>query len=125
VSYSVEYRKNVLDFCERDGNTIRKASEVFNLSPTTICNWKNLRKRQGNLQKKKPVRKFQKINIKELERMIKICPDMLQREMAEQFGVVRSSIQDALKKLGIKRKKNSFVQRKEREKKEGILGKNC
>jgi hypothetical protein len=51
--------------------------------------------------------------------MIKTCPDMLQREMAMQFGVARSSIQDALKKLGIKRKKTLlYKERSEKKRKE-------
>jgi transposase len=124
MAYCVEYRERVLEFLSKPGNTLKKTAEVFSLSTNTLSNWKRLRKTTGNLEKKKAEIPQKKINLEELKQILQQTPDKFQRELAEHFGVVRSSIYGALKKLGFTRKKNDFIQRKKRAKKNKIYRRN-
>jgi len=107
MSYSVEYRQDVLNFCERSGNSIRKGSRIFNLSPTTIMKWKRLKK-EGNLSGGTFVRKQRKLDLDALKALLDKNPGLIQSEMATHFGVNRETIYNGLKKIGYKRKKKLF-----------------
>ncbi|GHU14278.1 hypothetical protein FACS189449_10740 [Alphaproteobacteria bacterium] len=51
--YCVDYKKRVLEFWSKPGNTLRKTAEVFGLSTNTLSNWKRRLKETGNLENKK------------------------------------------------------------------------
>jgi transposase len=110
MSYCVKFRQLVLDFCERSGNSIRKASQSFGLSTFTIQKWKRWKK-EGNLAGQ-IIRQQKKLDLESLKELLNKSPDLLQREMAEHFMVNVKTIRNGLKKIGYKRKKKRLYTKK-------------
>jgi len=110
MSYSIEYREEVLNFCSKPGKGIRMAARVFGLSATTIMKWKKWDK-SGNLSGQ-TVRPQRKLDLEALKALLDKSPDLLQREMAEHFGVNVETIHNGLKKIGYKRKKKRLYTKK-------------
>jgi len=110
MSYSIEYRQEVLNFCSKPGNGIRMAARVFDLSATTIMKWKKWDE-SGNLSGQ-TVRPQRKLDLEALKALLDRSPDLLQREMAEHFGVNVETIHNGLKKIGYKRKKKRLYTKK-------------
>jgi transposase len=108
----------VLGFCNKAGNSIRKASVTFGISTNTIMRWKQL-KGSNNLEGQ-TVRPQRKLDLDALKGLLDRNPDLLQSEMASHFGVTENTIRSGLKKIGYKRKKNNLIQGKMRGKEADI-----
>ena len=48
MTYSIDFRKKVLSYCERTGS-ITEASHVFQISRNTIYGWLKLKEKTGEL----------------------------------------------------------------------------
>jgi len=59
MAHDKKFRESVLKFIGT-GHTIREASKVFEVSPTTIMSWRKLRKETGGLSKRPVERKHKK-----------------------------------------------------------------
>jgi transposase len=105
MAHDKRFRESVLKFID-NGHTIREASKVFEISPTTIMNWRKLRKETGVLSKRQVERKHKKIDPVKLLTYYKNNPDSYLTEAAEHFGCSNVAIFKAKKRLGITRKKN-------------------
>jgi len=97
-----------------EGNTISATAAQFSIGETTIKRWKNLRNITGSLEKRPLNRGFKKIDPEKLIAYLEENPDAYQREIAEHFGCVQNAVFEALKRLGISRKKNHKIHRSER-----------
>lgn len=100
MTYSIEFRKEVLRVKQTRGLSYEKTSQLFGVGASTILRWvkrvepKNKRNRQPS-----------KIDMQALVRDVHEQPDAYQYERAERFGVSASGIRWALKRLGMSCKK--------------------
>lgn len=106
MSYDVKYRKRVVEY-KLDGNTLKKTSETFKVSPSTIKEWLKQYRESGHLEKKELKRRHKKIDPEKLKEYVANTPDAYLQEIADEFGCDESSVRKALKKLKITRKKRS------------------
>jgi transposase len=110
MSYSTKFREEVMKFID-EGNSIKRTSAQFSIGETTIKEWKKLRNKTGSLEKRPLNRTFKKIDPEKLIAYLEEYPDAYQHEIAKAFGCVQNAVFEALKRLGITRKKNSCIPR--------------
>jgi len=105
MSYDSKYRRRALEYWA-DGNSIRKTAEVFKVSVSAIQEWKSQLKESGNLEPKKRVETWRKIDPDKLKHYNEEYPDAYLEEIAKEFGCTEAAIRKAFKRLKITRKKN-------------------
>lgn len=110
MAYSPQFIKKVLMLLS-NGNSYRELASKFNISPTTILNWK-----RGIWPKGKRNRPNTKLELLALKNDVEQYPDAYHRERAERLGVKKSCIGDNLKKLGVTYKKNADTPQSRRRK---------
>ena len=81
MTYSIQLRKKILKMQE-NGESFRKLSERFKISPTTITKWKKQLSPYKH-RNKKPV----KIDYEGLKKDIETYPDSYSYERGLRFGV--------------------------------------
>jgi len=123
--HPIELRARVMAALDQ-GMSPTQLAEIFTVSSKTIYNWIKLRKETGELRCKLPptVRSTRKLTPENLTEYLEKHPDHYLREIAEAFGVKQQSVDDALKKFRITRKKNHALQRARREQKERFSKRN-
>ena len=114
MTYSLDFRKQVLKSIN-DGMTFAEAAEFYNLSPTTIQNWKR-RVHSKTTRQTKPY----KIPDDVLLNDVKEHPDDYQYERARRLNCSKSGIGYALKRLNISQKKDLSTSKSVFNKKSGI-----
>ena len=113
MAYSIDFRRCVLDNLE-SGMTWEEVVSVFKISRYTLSRWVKLRKAKGSLKDdQRTPYKMRKINVEVLRAMLERKPDATLKELAQEFNYWPSAIERCLKKLGITRKKNHSLRRKE------------
>ena len=101
MTYSVDFRKKVLQIRGKRGLSIIETGKLFKISPTSIVKWsKNILAKVG--RKKGATR----IDMQALANDIKEHPDSYHYERAIRFGVSIRTIGYALKRLRVTYKKN-------------------
>ncbi|MBO1530420.1 helix-turn-helix domain-containing protein [Psychrobacter sp. F1192] len=100
MTYSLDFRMQVLKSLD-EGMTFAEAAEFYNLSPTTIQNWKR-RIHSKTTRQTKPY----KIPDDVLLNDVKEHPDDYQYERARRLNYSKTGIYHALKRLGISQKKD-------------------
>jgi transposase len=101
MTYSLDFRRQVLKSLD-EGITFVQAAEFYNLSPTTIQNWKR-RFHSKTTRQTKPY----KIPDDVLLNDVKEHPDDYQYERARRLNCSKTGIYHALKRLGISQKKDT------------------
>jgi len=108
MAYDKKYREKVLNYIAK-GNTVREAHRVFEVSESTIREWKKLQKETGKLEPRPLNRKNRKICPNRLIAYITEHPDSYLIEIADVFNCTFSAVSYALKRLKITRKKNGTL----------------
>ena len=119
--YSVDLRKKVVGFV-RNGGGQREAARRFEVSLWCVRDWlarKDLQPQQ------KGVPRQRKLDKEALRAHVRANPDALLRERAAHFGVRISSLEAALKRLRITRKKRRCNTRNAIQKSESPIFGNC
>ena len=98
MSYDIKYRRRALEY-HADGHSIRSTAAVFKVSPSTLQQWKTQIKESGNLEAKKRVETWRKIDPAKLRKYNNENPDAYLVEIAEQFGCGESAVRKAFKRL--------------------------
>ena len=114
MTYSLDFRKQVLKSLD-EGMTFAEAAEFYNLSPTTIQNWRR-RVHSKTTRQTKPY----KIPDDVLLNDVKEHPDDYQYERARRLNCSKSGIGYALKRLNISQKKDLSTSKSVFNKKSGI-----
>ena len=109
MGYDIKFRKRVIEYI-REGHTAKETAATFKVSTFTIWKWKSQLNESGTLAPKKRKETWRKIDPDKLRKYVEEHPDAYQHEIAAAFGVRLYAIQKALKRLGITRKKNHFLQ---------------
>lgn len=100
MTYPITLRKKVLQSLEQ-GMSVRTAAKLYDMSPTTIINWKK------DISIKPIVRAPRKISNDALKQDITDYPDAYYYERAARLSCSKSGIEAAMKRLGYTRKKKS------------------
>src|SRR5699024_5636236 len=100
MTYSLDFRKQVLKSLD-EGMTFAEAAKFYNLSPTTIQNWKR-RVHSKTTRQTKPYKITDDVLLTE----VKENPDNYQYERARRLNYSKTCIHHALKRLGISQKKD-------------------
>jgi len=102
MGYSLDFRKQVFKIKERENLSFQEASDRFGINIRTLFRW------QKNIEPKLTRDKeATKLDMEALVEDVEKYPDAYQYERAERFGVSKSCIHYALKRLKISCKKNS------------------
>jgi transposase len=101
MTYSIDFRRKVLQIRKAKGLSIIKTSELFKISPTSIVKWnKTIMPKAG---RNKPATK---IDMEALAKDVKENPDSYHYERAARLEVGTRTVGDALKRLQVTYKKN-------------------
>ena len=103
-AYPIEFRQKVLEYIEKGGKKV-DAIKLFNIGESTLYQWLRRAKRGELAPKPGGQKKPYKIDSERLREYVAEHPDAFLHEIAEVFGVSHGGIFDALKRLGISRKK--------------------
>jgi len=114
VSYSMDLRERVVEHVRLHNK--KSASEIYKVSRPTINKWLEYEKRYKSLAAGKAEGRRSEIDPVKLKAYIDKHSDHYLREIALEFGVSYVAIHNALKRLGISRKKNDAVLRARRAK---------
>ena len=100
MTYSVDLRKHLLSLKKDKHWTFAKAARELNVSRATLYRWHHKLEPQKN-RNKKPI----KIHDELMRDDVRKHPDSFLYELSERLKVSISGISDALKRLGLTRKK--------------------
>lgn len=123
MPYSLDLRKRVIA-AVRSKNNKTKICEMFNICRQTLYSWLALEESQGSLKPQTGFQKGHSHGIKDLEKFrqfVDLHPDYTQEEMAEHFGVGKSTIGRNLKKINYSRKKRAKLTQKEAKKSDKLI----
>ena len=104
MTYSTDFRRKVLEVKERDGLSSEKTAALFGVGKSSVQRWTE--RLEPCPSRNKPATK---IDMEQLAQDVALYPDAYQYERAERLGCSRRGIGEALKRLSIGRKKNSFA----------------
>ena len=106
MTYSADLRKRVLDFVAAGGSKT-EAAQRFGVNRSTVHAWL---KKPADHQAAKPGSKdSRKFTREQLRQIVDQQPDLLIREMAQQLGVSNNAVGNALRRMDIRRKKNTAL----------------
>ena len=102
MTYSLDFRRKVLDVRERDRLTIAQVAERFAVGKASVMRWlKRIERKPSGFRQRK-------LDLEGLKQDLRDYPDAYQRERATRLGVTQSAIYYALKKkLRVSHKKNA------------------
>jgi transposase len=102
MTYSIDFRKKVMDVRVREDLTIAAVAERFCIGAATVVRW--LKRLEPQRTRYKPATKIDRIA---LARDVREWPDASQRERAKRLGVSAKGIDHALRRMNITYKKNT------------------
>ena len=104
MGYSKDFKERAVNY-RLEGHTVAETSKIFGIGTDTLNRWLRQYKETGDLSKKPLNRTFKKIDPVKLKAFIKEHPDVILREIAEQFDCTVEAVRKALKRNKITRKK--------------------
>jgi len=102
MTYSIDFRKKVLEVKRREHMTLKEVSSRFSVGIASVVRWS--KRVEPQKTRNKPATK---IDMQALAKDVAEHPDSYQYERAERFGVSQRGIALALKRLGISYKKKA------------------
>lgn len=100
MTYSLDFRKKVLEIKEKEGLGLEETADRFGIGRSSISRWLN------NLEPQKTRNKpATKIDMEALAKDVELYPDAYQYERAERLGVKTRTVCGALKRLKVTYKK--------------------
>lgn len=103
MAYSLDLRKRVVEYIE-NGGSITQAAALFQVGRATIYRWLS----RQDLKPTQVKTRRRKLDYQALEKDVAENPSARLIDRAQKFGVRPSAIHYALKKLKLRRKKNSL-----------------
>jgi transposase len=96
--YGIDFRRRVIAHYNTS-KSMDDTAKLFGVNRHTISRWNKYFSTTGSFNRKPLNRTFKKVDPQKLQEFYDKTPDALQKDAAEHFGVHRSSIQYALKKI--------------------------
>lgn len=115
--YSKDLRTKVMHYIS-EGNSQKKATEVFKIHKNTISRWCVRYKEEGTFEAKPRLGFQSKVNLKELEEYVKNNSDIKLLSVGIKFNITSSQAGRILKKLGYSYKKKRLPMWKRTERSE-------
>lgn len=113
MAYSIDFRRCVIENIE-SGKSWAEVAKIFSISQHTLYRWVKMSRKKGTLEdSERAAYKVRKIDSKELFSMLEKNPDATLKELAATFKCWPSAVERRLNKLGVTRKKNHSIRRKE------------
>ena len=100
MSYSLDFRKRVLEVQKRDNLSCKAVCILFSISTRTLFRWK--KRLEPKLTRNKGATK---IDMEALKKDVEQYPDAYQYERAQRLSVSSNCVLYALRRLGISNKK--------------------
>jgi len=104
MAYSIDFRKRAIAYVN-EGHTGKELYAAFKVWPSTVDRWRKLLERTNSLKPEYRATRKRKIDLIELERAVERTPDITLSELAKIFDCTVQSVDAALKKAKITRKK--------------------
>jgi len=101
MTYSLDFRKQILKIRTEEKLSIAKVAKRFGVGVATVMRW--TKKIEAQNKRNKPATK---IDMEILKKDVEAHPDSYHYERAERLKVSKSGILYALKRLGVTYKKN-------------------
>jgi transposase len=105
MAYCIDFRKKVLDY-HQSGYSQRETAEHFGIGESTVSQWNLIWLTTGSLAPKELNRPFKKIDPQLLREYVQEHTDAYLLEIAAVFNCSDTAVSDALRRLGITRKKD-------------------
>lgn len=105
MAYSIDFRERAIEYYIKEGHTAKELYDAFRIYPCNVLRWQALLERTNSLKPEYRKTRRRKIDIIELERAVERKPDITLPELAKMFNCTKQSIDTALKKAKITRKK--------------------
>jgi transposase len=102
--YSLDLRKKVIEFLNA-GNSQRLASQVFNISKTTVNSWHVRYKKEGNYDAKLRIGAKPKIKIEEFKEYVQSHQNATSSDIGKRFNMSKRGAHYWLTKLKFSYKK--------------------
>ena len=102
MTYPLKFRLHVLEIKKSEGLSYEQTAERFKVGIASLTRWAKEPVPKPN--KKRP---WLKVDVHRLAQDLRDFPDAFQHERAQRLGVKTRTIGDALKRMGVSRKKNS------------------
>ncbi len=109
MTYSLDFRKKVLEIQKREGLTQSETALRFGVGMASITRWNKQLEPKG--KRDKPATK---LNMDALAQDVKDYPDAYQYERAARLGVSQRAIGYGLKRLKVSYKKNAVTSKSRR-----------
>ena len=106
MAYSIDFRKAAIKYLETHSE--EELYEAYRIHSSNVYRWKNLLEKNGSLEPQYPKTRKRKIDLEELKRALERKPDLTLPELAKIFNCRKQSVDAALKKGKITRKKKHF-----------------
>jgi transposase len=101
LTYSLDFRKKVLQVREKEDLSMREVAQRFGIASRTIVGW--LQRLAPKMKRYKPTTR---LDMEVLKKDIQEYPDAYQYERAARLGVTAMGIWHALRRLNVTYKKN-------------------
>lgn len=102
MSYSLDFRRKVLEVRQREGLSIAQVAERFAVGKASVMRWLK------RIERKPSGFRHRKLDMAALQQDVRDYPDAYQYERAARLGVTQNAICYALKhKLRVSNKKNT------------------
>lgn len=108
MTYSVDFRRQVLAIREQEKLTLEETAKRFGVGIASLTRWRN------RIEPNQSVPRKRKLDLEALRLDVKTYPDDYQYERAKRFGVCPKAIWQALRKIGVSYKKNLAASKSER-----------
>lgn len=104
MAYSIDFRKAAINFMD-NGHTEKELLEVFGIYASNVNRWRKLQEQTNSLTPRYKKTRKRKIDLEILEQAVERKPDITLSELAKMFNCREQSVDAALKKAKITRKK--------------------
>ncbi len=111
MAYSIDFRKRAIEYFD-EGHTEKELYDAFKIRATNVRRWRKLLETNGSLKPQYRETRRRKIDPEKLKQAIERKPDSTLPELAKQFNCSKQSIDVALKRLKITRKKRRLPTKK-------------
>jgi len=104
MAYSVDFRKRAIAYMD-EGHTGKELYAAFKIYPSNVDRWCKLLEKTNSLTPQYKETRRRKIDMKKLKQALERKPDATLAELAKLFNCTKQSVDAALKKAKITRKK--------------------
>ena len=104
MAYSIDFRRRAMEYMD-EGHSGEELYAAFKIYPSNVNRWRKLLNKTNSLKAQYRKTRKRKIDLKKLEQELERKPDLTLPELAKMFECTKQSVDAALKRAKITRKK--------------------